>query len=261
MGCKDPSLTYLNNFGYNVVRLPRAGIEPMDVLGKDKSLEKIGRLSELITSTVPIPPVTGPTAVASLNGKKTDNLDAKIGLKLLGDILGGMASAVGLPTLKVSFDQARSVQFEFKNVVSFAVDQAAIGAYVAPAVLADNPVNDHYLSNEDTTEYVIFEVLKSNAISVIPKSKKNVGVAVDVPALQAAVGANVEVKVGAASEAEITFTGADLLTFGFKCFRVEFVNGRWRVLGAKASGDLAFALSAAPDDPILIEPGSRLRLS
>ena len=28
---KDPSITYLNSLGYNVVKLPRAGIEPMDV--------------------------------------------------------------------------------------------------------------------------------------------------------------------------------------------------------------------------------------
>src|ERR1700722_5255378 len=32
---KDPSVTYLNKLGYNVVKLPRTGIEPMDVIGRD----------------------------------------------------------------------------------------------------------------------------------------------------------------------------------------------------------------------------------
>jgi len=31
MACKDPSITFLNKFGYNVVKLPRTGIEPARV--------------------------------------------------------------------------------------------------------------------------------------------------------------------------------------------------------------------------------------
>ena len=27
--CKDPSLTYLNRYGYNVVTLPRTGLDPL----------------------------------------------------------------------------------------------------------------------------------------------------------------------------------------------------------------------------------------
>ena len=33
--CEDPSLTYLNRLGYNVVRLPRTGLVPLDVLGSE----------------------------------------------------------------------------------------------------------------------------------------------------------------------------------------------------------------------------------
>jgi hypothetical protein len=33
--CKDPLRTSLNDKGYNVILLPRQGIEPMDVLGKE----------------------------------------------------------------------------------------------------------------------------------------------------------------------------------------------------------------------------------
>ena len=28
---KDPSVTFLNRFGYNVIKLPRAGIEPLEL--------------------------------------------------------------------------------------------------------------------------------------------------------------------------------------------------------------------------------------
>jgi hypothetical protein len=39
---KDPSITFLNKFGYNVVKLPRAGIEPMDIIGKDDTIQWLG---------------------------------------------------------------------------------------------------------------------------------------------------------------------------------------------------------------------------
>ena len=39
---KDPSVTYLNKLGYNVVKLPRTGIEPMDVIGRDQTVQWLG---------------------------------------------------------------------------------------------------------------------------------------------------------------------------------------------------------------------------
>ena len=46
--CHDPRLTYLNDLGYNVVRLPRKGINPLGVLGRDgKSLSYLGTLDQI----------------------------------------------------------------------------------------------------------------------------------------------------------------------------------------------------------------------
>jgi hypothetical protein len=240
VGCKDPSLTYLNDKGYNVIKLPRKGIEPLDVLGRDQSLEKIGTLGEVVTSTATLPVPEGPNQVADIDGKKTADLDVAIGLKLLANALSGMAAAVGLPSLKASFKSARSVQFTFTNVQAFTVNPVKIGDYLVSARLRDNPVLDRYFSDDETDEYVIFEVLKSDSISVTAKSDKGVGVAVDVPALKGVVGANVEVKSGTTSESEVVFKGKELITFGFKCFQLGFVNGRWQITGTRPSGELAF---------------------
>lgn len=46
--CKDPRLTYLNDFGYNVVRLPRRGIVPLGVIGKDDGSQNwLGTLDQI----------------------------------------------------------------------------------------------------------------------------------------------------------------------------------------------------------------------
>lgn len=255
MACSDPSLNYLNGFGYNVIRLPRKGIEPLDVLGRDQSLEKLGTLPDIVASPGAVPATQGPNQVADLNGKKTADLDIAIGLRMLANALSGMAAAVGLPSLKASFNTAKSVQFTFTNVQAFTVDPAKIGEYLAAGQLRENPVLDRYFSTDETDEYVLFEVLKADSLAVSPKNEKGVGVAVDVPALQGVVGGNVEVKSGTTSASEIVFKGKEPITFGFKCFKIAFVDGKWRITGAKPSSNLAFAVAETAADAVVIGRG------
>lgn len=54
--CGDRSVQTLNSKGYNVIKLPRAGIEPMDILGKDdQSTELLGPLADVWNTTVALP--------------------------------------------------------------------------------------------------------------------------------------------------------------------------------------------------------------
>ena len=46
--CIDPRLTYLNSKGYNVILLPREGIEPLDVLGRDNGgVNRLGTIGQI----------------------------------------------------------------------------------------------------------------------------------------------------------------------------------------------------------------------
>lgn len=237
----------------------------MDVLGREGGgLERLGPLPAFVESTADLPVVRGPAAVSNLDGRRTEKLDLSIGLKLLMDFLSGMATVAGLPSLKAQFARVRSVQFTFTNVQSHAVDQVAVGSFLAAGRLRDNPINDTYFLNEDSEEFVIFEVLKTDTLTLMARDEKSVSVGLDIPALQSAVGVAVEVRQGASGEAAVSFRGPQFVTFGFKCFRLEFAGGRWRFSGAKASGGLAFAVGPAAagedEEPLLLGRGVRLAL-
>src|SRR5580704_627585 len=112
--CTDKSLTYLNDQGYNVVRLPRKGIDPLDVLGRDgKSLERLGRLDQLWTSKKPVPSVGGPQPAAHINGQSTSEMSASVGLKLLSGVLKAIGATV--PEISFAYNKASSLQFTFGN--------------------------------------------------------------------------------------------------------------------------------------------------
>lgn len=266
--CKDPTTQELNKRGYNMVKLPRVGIEPLDVLGReDKSLEKLGSITEIWTSTVPAPTPGAPAAVAGIEGSKTSDLDLSIGLKLLADALAGLGGGISLPALNAGFKSAKKVQFKFVNVESVSVTPFSLGKFLAKGTLdVGNPFVAHFFGNDDTEDYIIVDVLKSDSISVTGKTDKGVDVGADIGALSGALGAKVAVKASSSGTSEITFTGSVKATFAFKVFQVMFEDGKWIPRGVGASDDLSFAATADGGsdsvfgEGILLSPGGRVRV-
>lgn len=265
--CKDPVTKELNDRGYNLVKLPRVGIEPMDVLGRDNgSLEKLGSIAEVWTSTASVPAVSAPSPAAGITGEKSSDLDLSIGLKLLSNILAGLGGGISLPSLSAAYKHAKKVQFTFQNVESTSITPFALGKFLASGALdMSNPFAAHFFGNDETQEYVIFDVLKSDSLSVTAKSDKGTEVAADVGALSGALNANVKASLSSSASSEVTFKGAVKATFAFKLFEVFFENGKWVPRGAGADDDLSFALAATGNDrfgkSVVIAPGTMLRLN
>src|SRR5438045_8347864 len=98
---KDPSITFLNKFGYNVIRLPRTGIEPLDVIGRDQSMQWLGPVSKVWTSNTPAPLPGPPHPAAAVNGQRTDALDLSLGLNILANTLA--AFGMSAPSLNAAY--------------------------------------------------------------------------------------------------------------------------------------------------------------
>ncbi len=89
MRCKDDSLDYLNSVGYNVVRLPREGIEPLLVVGKQQEKATVfGPIKDLVQqSTQELPTINKNLQVANISGLKSSKLEFGIGIKFLQVLL------------------------------------------------------------------------------------------------------------------------------------------------------------------------------
>ncbi|MEO7274311.1 MAG: hypothetical protein ABIX28_16655 [Vicinamibacterales bacterium] len=265
--CKDPVTTELNKRGYNLVKLPRVGIDPMDVLGReDGSMEKLGSMSEVWTSAAPVPPIGAPAAVAGVTGEKTSDLDVGIGLKLLADALAGLGAGLSLPSLNLAFKKAKKVQFKFINVESTSITPFALGKFLANGTLdMSNPFVSHYFGNDETQEYIIFDVLKSDSISVTAKTESGTTVEADIGALSGALKASVSATASSAGASEITFEGKVKATFAFKLFEVLFENGKWVPKGVAPGDGTSFAVGedevgVGTVQPAMISPGRLIRL-
>lgn len=252
--CKDPALTFLNGLGYNVVRLPRAGILPLDVLGKERRglPEPLGRLST-IWKTEAAEPAAKATDSAQFQGVSTSALKLSVGIKLLEAFLGALGASA--PSVRLSYNGARRVKFRFDNPTVLGVAPLEIGDFLKDGDLeADSPFVRRYFFDEDNRAYVVSEVLQSSSISVSALDENELDVGVDVPAIQNAVKGELAVKVSSGTQGDITYEGKQRLTFGFKAYQIAFLNGRWdvdRVPANQKDALLGAAGQPAVADPIL----------
>lgn len=253
--CKDPALTFLKGKGYNVVRLPKSDIRPTQLMVRNgKRLRRIGDLDTVFIAheQAPIPAVSGDNPNATISGQKSADLDIGVGL----NILGGLISALGGSTLalNIGYQSARSVQFEFADVVennaqTTLLDQFLTGATVNPFALAVAQML------EADSVYVITSTLKSARINVIAKDQSKTAVSVDVPVLQQAIGGNVAVTAAGAESSLVSYQGRVPLVFGFQAVRLIFDNGKYRSMKVADSG--ALTLEAAPAEDL---PGDEMYL-
>jgi hypothetical protein len=236
---KDPSITFLNKFGYNVIKLPRTGIEPMDVVGRDQVTQWLGPLASVWTSTGPAPLPGPPHPASAINGQRTDALDLSLGLKILANTLAAFGASV--PSLDVAYKSAHSVQFAYTNVTSTAVSPFDAGNYLAQGTLrSDNPVVKNYFLGDKAKAFLMVEVLKSDSITVSATDSHGAGVSVGLPAIQGVLDANIGVKPSDSSNSTITFTGPVAVTFGFAVQAIARLGDSWTLHGAAPSGDIAF---------------------
>lgn len=241
--CRDKSLKILNDKGYNVVRVPRAGIEPLDLLGRDDgAMEWLGRLGALWQSPTPLPTPLPPQPSVDIEGKRTDSLEIGAGLSLLKGVLSVFNAGAGLD---VAYNHASELEFSYTNVQSIRAAPLEIGAYLGRGSTDEhNPVIQRYFLSQAAEGFVLTEVLKSNQLKVTAKSSHGETVKVDVDQISATLGANAHVTVSQTNDSSLIYSGNVPVTFAFRLLRIAFEDGQWVVQGVKAGDALAFDRTA-----------------
>jgi hypothetical protein len=250
---KDPSITYLNALGYNVIKLPRVGINPLSLIGKDKTTAFLGDLKTMWTGPELLPGPPNPASV--VNGQKSAAVDLGFGLNILASTLAVFGASC--PSIDLSHTSAHGIQFSYSGVTSTAVDLGLLGGYLPKGQLdADNITVQRYFGTPGCEVYLIYEVLRSSSITITATDSSSNGVALNVPEIQGIVGAKVSVKPSNAANTALTFASTDgiAVTFGFKAVKLMLVSdiasGKLTYQDVEASGDIAFGVPSYPGLPL-----------
>jgi hypothetical protein len=242
---KDPSITYLNALGYNVIKLPKVGIAPLSLIGRRQTTSYLGTLASMWTG--PELTLPGPQPASVVNGQKSAALDLGFSLNLLASTLAIFGASS--PSIDLSHTSAEAIQFSYSGVTSTAVDLGMLGGYLPQGRLnADNITVQQYFGRPDASAYLIYEVLRSSSITITATDSASNAVALNVPEIQGLVGAKVSVKPSNAASTAITFASAEgvAVTFGFKAVKLllagDLATGKLTFEDVAPSGDIAFGV-------------------
>jgi Caspase domain len=228
MWCGDPLLHALKQYGYNVVRLPRADIRPLQVVTRRGSdLDRLGDLATIFQEGPPLPPITQGVA-ASISGgvARTGQISASAGIPILGNVVAAMGgSPVGL---QATYAPARSMDFAFLDVQEESIEVARLDQFLARAKVHPDSRQAAKLLDADAV-YVITSTLKSAKINVAAKTSDDQALGLDAGGLARLVGGNGKVNVSSTdgSSSTIQYAGPEPLTFGFQAVRLMFEKGQF----------------------------------
>jgi hypothetical protein len=217
----------LKDFSYNVVRLPRTNIRPLQLFEKqDNDLVYLGEMSKLFKAgaNAPLPDVGPDEQAGFINGQRSRDLKLSVGLS----ILSGIISALGGGTLglSVGYNKASTLSFVFDDVKVNQIDRLDLSRYLTAATI-DAAVGPPAKLVEADKLYVITSTIKSKKFTTEAKKSDGTSVGVDVPVISNAMSGKVEVKTEGSSQSKVTYEGATPLVFGFQAIRLVYENGRF----------------------------------
>jgi hypothetical protein len=226
MGRSDPALTYLKQYGFSVVRLPRADLPPGLLLEREgRELLDLGGLETVFLKgdTEP-PPVRRDEPAAQFSGEIKTTLSVGVGLSLLEQFLRAFGgSTVGI---EAQFQDAKSLTFEFDEVFTDSIEPAALEQFLARADVDPRSINARRLLDEDKV-YVVTRTLKAKRFLLEGRRENQRGVEVNVPAIGDIVGGEVKVAAAGQSKSKVSFAGGDRLVFGLQAVRLIYEDTRF----------------------------------
>lgn len=264
MLCNDPFLTYLKSFGYNMIRLPKADVKPLQVLARQgNDLNRLGDLAMLLVagSNIPLPSVSENTRAANISGQRTSDLSIGVGLSIMASIIGAMGgSKLGLDT---KYQQAKTAAFEFQDVYEDKIEIVRLDQYLADADVS--PFSRYVVELLEADElFVTTATIKSTKFTVEAKQSNGAALDVSVPEIQNIVGGNVKVSGAATVTSKVTYESSVPLVFGFQAVRLFYDQGRYTAFEPLAAGAVGMkALSQVPSDGAqrLVTDSAFVRLS
>jgi hypothetical protein len=237
----DPVVEYLRStFGANIVRIPRASIQPLSVLAVTRggTAKDMGRLADIVA------PASGSESGFAIGSEDIHDEVAppvlgsrtgSVGVKLGVTILGGLLQALGTSKagLSAAFEQNSSISFTFHDVHRVYIETNRLGrALQNGAIDTASPATALYFRADDPARLLVVDsVLTSSGFTVTASRSNGESASVDVPLLQQLVSdGSASVSFHSATSSQVSFDGPQPLTFAFTCLAVS-LDDDGRIVG------------------------------
>lgn len=247
MSRPDPFLNLLKDIGFLPLRLPRADVQPLQLLNLDgKKFSLLGDLDEAMNSgAAKLPAIKKDIATAGqIQGTRSSTVKASLGLDILGNILGALTGT----KLDVSagFQNASTLTFEFGDVTVNTVSVILLDKYLNVATIDPSAKQIKQLMQAGQAA-VTTAVARSKKYIVSAQNDKGNDIKADVPVIKGMASGNLSVSTTGSKSQKIVFEGPDAVTFGLQAAQLRYdKSGVITALDQVAAGSAVFGLAAKP---------------
>ena len=124
------------------------------------------------------------------------------------------------------YQQAKTIAFEFHDVLEDSVELAKLDQYLGDADV--NPFSVHVGALLEASElFVTTATIKSHKFTVEAKKADHTGLSLSVPDIQGAIRGDVTVSCQTNVTSRLTYEGQMPLVFGFQAVRLFYDEGRY----------------------------------
>lgn len=223
MSRPDPFLNLLKDIGYLPLRLPRADVQPLQLLNvSGKEFTLLGDVADAMSPSngATLPPIKPDiTTAGAIQGTHSSTVQLSIGLNILGNILGALTGN----NLDVSagFKNASTITFEFADVTVSNVSIILLDQFLNLATInsVSKQIQDLMLAGNAG---VTTSVARTKKYIVSAQDNHGVDVHADVPVIKGIAGGKVDVSTAGNNNNKVVFDGASPITFGVQAVRLSF---------------------------------------
>ena len=247
MSRPDPVLNLFKDIGFLPLRLPRADVQPLQLLNLDgKKFSLVGDLDEAMNSgPAKLPAITKDIATAGqIQGTRSSTVKARLGLDILGNILGALTGT----KLDVSagFQNATTLTFEFGDVTVSTVSIILLDKYLNVATIDPTAKQIKQLMQAGKVG-VTTAVARSKKYIVSAQNDKGADIKADVPVIKGIASGNLSVSTTGGKSQKVIFEGPAAVTFGVQAAQLRFdKSGVITALDQIAAGSGVLGLAAKP---------------
>ena len=231
MSHPDPFLNLLKSISFLPLRLPRADVQPLELLSVDgKDLSLLGQLSDAMKPgpTAVLPPIQADIQTATqINGARSATVKLSIGMNLLGGIIGALTGQ----NLDVSagYQKASTITFEFQDVTVSTVSIILLDKFLNASDIdpAARQIQDVMIQGNAC---VTTAVARTKKYVVSAQDDHGVDISANVPVIQNVAGGKLGVSTTGNNNTKVVYEGATPVTFGVQAIRLGF-DGSGRITG------------------------------
>jgi hypothetical protein len=228
MSHPDPFLNLLKDISFIPLRLPRADVQPLQLIGiAGKDLSVLGQLSDAVKAgpATVLPPVASDIATATqIQGARSSTVKLSIGLNILSGIIGALTGQ----NLDVSaaYKGASTLTFEFGDVTVSSVSIILLDKFLNSSDIdpAAKQIQDLMIAGDAG---VTTAVARSKKYIVSAQNDHGVDINVDVPVIQNVASGKLGVSTTGNNNTKVVYEGPTAITFGVQALRLGFdANGK-----------------------------------